>query len=92
MHNIHRVSNLFPTVIWLILVVLTVATYSIDLLGMSRKLTMLMILAITLLKSQMVANFFMGLSKTKTLWRGIMLGYFLIVGGLIALAYFHASH
>jgi hypothetical protein len=29
----------------------------------------------------------MGLRKTKLLWRVIMFGYFVIVGGLIALAY-----
>jgi hypothetical protein len=40
-----------------------------------------------MIKSQMVANYFMALRHTRLLWRGIMFGYFVIVGGLIALAY-----
>jgi hypothetical protein len=48
---------------------------------------MLTLLAITMVKSQLVANYFMALRKTKFLWRAIMFGYFAIVGGLIALAY-----
>lgn len=80
-------SNLFPTVIWLILVALTVATFSIGEVGLSGKNTILLLLAIAMIKSQMVANYFMGLRKTRLLWRSIMFGYFVIVGGLIALAY-----
>jgi len=38
-----------------------------------------------------VANYFMGLRKCGTLWRGIMFGYFLIVGSLIAIAYLMAA-
>lgn len=87
MKNIASQSNLFLSIVWLLLLALTVATYNIDMLGISGKYTMLTLLAITMLKSQMVANYFMGLRKTRRLWRGIMLGYFLIVGGLIALAY-----
>jgi hypothetical protein len=87
MINTQTKSSLFLTVIWFILLALTIATYRIDVLGFSGKNTMLMLLAITMLKSQMVANYLMGLHTTRLLWRGIMLGYFLIVGGLIAIAY-----
>ena len=87
----YTASNIFSTLIWLALIALTLATYSTDHLGWSGKGTMLAILAITLIKSQMVANYFMGLRKTKLLWRAIMLGYFLIVGSLIALAYLSPS-
>jgi predicted membrane protein len=62
-------------------------TYSLGEAGMSGKYIMLTLLAITMIKSQLVANYFMGLRKTKLLWRVIMFGYFVIVGGLIALAY-----
>lgn len=80
-------SGLFSTVIWLILVVLTIATFVIGEVGLAGKNTMLLLLAIAMVKSQMVANYFMGLRKTRLLWRGIMLGYFVLVGGLIAIAY-----
>ncbi len=80
-------SNLFSTVIWLILIALTVATFSIGEVGLSGKSTMLTLLAIAMIKSQMVANYLMALRQTRLLWRGIMFGYFVIVGGLIAIAY-----
>ena len=80
-------SNLFFTIIWLALVALTVMTFSLGEAGMSGKGVMLTLLAITMVKSQLVANYFMGLRRTKFLWRAIMFGYFAIVGGLIAVAY-----
>ncbi len=87
MNNSKPQSSLFSTIIWLILIVLTIATFSIGETGMSGKGTMLTLLAIAMIKSQMVANYFMALRQTRLLWRGIMFGYFVIVGGLIALAY-----
>jgi len=80
-------SKLFSTIIWLVLALLTIVTFSLGEAGMSGKGVMLTLLAITMVKSQLVANYFMGLRKTRLLWRAIMFGYFVIVGGLIALAY-----
>jgi cytochrome c oxidase subunit IV len=80
-------SNLFSTVIWLVLVALTLMTFSLGEAGMSGPSVMLTLLIITMIKSQMVANYFMGLRKGRLLWRAIMFGYFVIVGSLIALAY-----
>ena len=80
-------STLFSTVIWLLLVALTVATFSIGEAGMAGKNIMLILLSIAMIKSQMVANYFMALRQTKLIWRLVMLLYFVIVGSLIALAY-----
>jgi caa(3)-type oxidase subunit IV len=80
-------STLFSTVIWLLLVALTVATFSIGEAVMAGKNIMLILLSIAMIKSQMVANYFMALRQTKLIWRLVMLLYFVIVGGLIALAY-----
>ena len=87
MSNDRAQSKLFPTAIWLVLVALTIVTFSLGEAGMSGKSVMLTLLAITMIKSQLVANYFMALRKTKFLWRAIMFGYFIIVGGLIAMAY-----
>ncbi|OGV75435.1 MAG: hypothetical protein A3I83_01625 [Methylotenera sp. RIFCSPLOWO2_02_FULL_45_14] len=87
MHNSQPQTNLFSTIIWLLLIALTIATFSIGEVDLSGKNTMLMLLVIAMIKSQMVANYFMGLHRTRLLWRGIMFGYFVIVGGSIALAY-----
>ena len=80
-------STLFSTVIWLLLVALTVATFSIGEAVMAGKNIMLILLSIAMIKSQMMANYFMALRQTKLIWRLVMLLYFVIVGGLIALAY-----
>ncbi|MEI8118462.1 MAG: cytochrome C oxidase subunit IV family protein [Methylophilaceae bacterium] len=80
-------STLFSTVIWLLLVALTIATFSIGEAGMAGKNIMLILLSIAMIKSQMVANYFMALRQAKLIWRLVMLLYFVIVGGLIALAY-----
>jgi cytochrome c oxidase subunit IV len=87
MNNDNAQSMLFSTVIWLVLVVLTIMTFSLGEAGMSGKSVMLTLLAITMVKSQLVANYFMSLRKTRLMWRAIMFGYFAIVGSLIALAY-----
>lgn len=87
MNNDKAQSKRFSTVIWLVLIVLTIMTFSFGEAGMSGKGVMLMLLIITMVKSQLVANYFMALRKTRLLWRAIMFGYFVIVGSLIALAY-----
>lgn len=87
MNNSKLQSTLFFTIIWLVLVGLTIMTFSLGEAGMSGKGVMFTLLAITMVKSQLVANYFMSLRRTKLLWRAIMFGYFAIVGGLIAVAY-----
>jgi len=75
------------TRVWLLLLVLTLITFAIGEAGLGGSRIMLAVLAITLVKSRMVAGFFMGLRQTRLLWRMIMLGYLAVVGSMIALAY-----
>jgi len=79
--------NYFYTMIWLLLLVLTLATFGIGEAGLAGRGVMLGLLGIALVKGQVVANYFMGLRYAGWLWRSIILGYFLIVGGMIAIAY-----
>lgn len=79
-------SNRFSTAIWLVLVVLTLTTFAIGEAGMAGSGAMLGLLLIALVKGQMVANYFMGLRHAALGWRAVILGYFLLVGCLIALA------
>lgn len=87
MDNAKSKSNLFFTLIWMALIALTVMTFCLGESEMSGKTFVLTLLTITMIKSQLVANYFIGLCKTKFLWRVIMFGYFAIVGSLIAVAY-----
>ncbi|MCX7193016.1 MAG: cytochrome C oxidase subunit IV family protein [Proteobacteria bacterium] len=75
------------TLIWLSLMLLTVATYAIGEAGMGGTAVMLTVLGIAVIKVQMVASYFMDLRHTRWLWRGIVLGWLVLVTGLIAIAY-----
>ncbi|CAG0967649.1 cytochrome c oxidase subunit IV [Methylophilaceae bacterium] len=85
MHN--QQSNTFYTVVWLILIALTLLTFSIGDAGMAGQAVMLGLLLIAIVKGQMVANYFMGLRQAAFWWRALVLFYFIIVGGMIAVAY-----
>jgi cytochrome c oxidase subunit IV len=80
-------SDRFSTMIWLILTALTAATFGIGKAGLAGRWVMLALIAIAFVKGQMVANYFMGLRHVAWVWRGIILAYFVIVIGMIAVAY-----
>ncbi|MFZ9642283.1 MAG: cytochrome C oxidase subunit IV family protein [Candidatus Methylopumilus sp.] len=80
-------TNKFSTAVCLSLIILTILTFGIGEKGLTGKLVMLSLLAISFIKGQLIANYFMGLRHVSWLWRGIIMGYFLIVGCLIAIAY-----
>jgi cytochrome c oxidase subunit IV len=75
------------TYVWLALIVLTGTTYFIGEAGMSGIAVMLTVIATAAVKVQMVTSYFMGLRRTRWLWRGILLGWLVLVTGLITVAY-----
>lgn len=70
-----------------IMLALTALNYGLGKTGMSGTHIMLMVLATAAIKVLLVSEFFMGLRHTKPLWRLIMLGWLLLVLGLICVAY-----
>lgn len=78
------------TLVWLVLMLLTMTTYAIGEADAGGTAIMLIVLGIAVLKVQMVANYFMELRHTRWLWRGIVLGWLVTVTGLIAIAYLTA--
>lgn len=83
----NKANNHFSTCIWLALVALTIVTYCIGEEVAAGKAVMLSVLVIALIKGQLIANYFMGLRHVSWLWRGIILGYFVVVGSMVAIAY-----
>ena len=75
------------TRVWLVLMVLTFLIYGVGETGLGGTNIMLAVLGIALVKSQMIASYFMGVRKASWLWTGLFLGYFSIVGSMITLAY-----
>lgn len=75
------------TGVWLLLVLLTLVTYSVGEAGLGGIKVVLFLLAVALVKGQMVADFFMGLRHASLRWRIILTIYLLLVVSGIALAY-----
>ncbi len=75
------------TVIWLLLLALTFTTYAAAELGLQGKGLVIGVLAIALIKGQLVADWFMGLRRVGSFWRPVLIGYLLVAGSLIAVAF-----
>lgn len=80
--------------VWVVLLLATLATWAIgevgEQLGIAGPLAMLMLLAISFVKGRLVLLDFMGLRGVKFFWRGLLLGWLLLVSALIAVAYWIA--
>jgi heme/copper-type cytochrome/quinol oxidase subunit 4 len=88
MNKLATKINLRPcTLVWIILLVLTVAVWMAAQAGLSGFGVVGLILASTLLKTQIVADYFMGLKNSNLLWRMIITLYLIIIISMIALAY-----
>ncbi|MEN9426685.1 MAG: hypothetical protein RLZZ220_1034 [Pseudomonadota bacterium] len=79
---------------WVILILATLATFAIgeigDSIGIAGPLAMASLLVISFIKGRLVALDFMGLRGVKFFWRGLLIGWLLLVSALIALAYWIA--
>jgi cytochrome c oxidase subunit IV len=75
------------TLVWLLLLTLTVATYAAAQLGLQGKGLILGVLALAIIKGQLVVDHFMGLRRVGSFWRPLLGSYLLLVGGLIATAF-----
>ncbi|WP_374474546.1 cytochrome C oxidase subunit IV family protein [Zoogloea sp.] len=80
--------------VWAILLVATLATWTIgeagEHLGIAGPPAMLTLLTISFVKGRLVVLDFMGLRGVKFFWRGLLIGWLLLVSALIATAYWIA--
>ncbi len=77
------------TAAWAALIGLALFTYRLGAYG-SGRLLMGAALCLTLLKGQLVVDYFMGLRSVRPFWRIAMAAYLIVVGGVIAVAYLSA--
>jgi cytochrome c oxidase subunit 4 len=75
------------TLVWLLLLTLTFATYAASQLGLQGQGLILGVLILAIIKGQLVTDHFMGLRRVSGFWRPLLSAYLLIVGGLIATAF-----
>ena len=83
-----RFPNVSATITWVLLLVFTVASYILG-AGTVKPALMLAVLLLTLIKGQMIADYFMGLRHTRFVWRALMSAWLLTIGGTIAFVYHH---
>ena len=80
--------------VWVVLMLATLATFAIgeigERIGIAGPLAMAALLAISIVKGRLVMLDFMGLRGVKFFWRGLLLGWLLLVSSLIAIAYWIA--
>ena len=81
--------------VWVVLMLATLATFAIgeigERIGIAGPLAMAALLAISIIKGRLVMLDFMGLRGVKFFWRGLMIGWLLLVSALIAIAYWIAT-
>ncbi len=73
--------------ILLVLIALTLVTFSAPAFGLSETMLVLGVLLLAVIKAQLVVDYFMDLKRVRGFWRPLLTGYLLLVGGLIAWAF-----
>lgn len=73
--------------VWLTLLAATLTTWWIGERGSAGLGAMAVLLALSVLKGRFVILDFMALRRVRLLWRALLVGWLLLVAGLIALAY-----
>ncbi len=79
------------TWVWLLLMALTVVTWSLGRAGVHGLALSLGVLFLALLKGQLVGDFFMGLRSVRGFWRWPVSLWLLIPGGLVTTAFILAA-
>lgn len=74
-------------VLWVALLVATVLTWLIGKTGHAGPLAVSAILVIAAIKGWMIIQDFMALRRVRLLWRGLVLGWLLVVLAVILIAY-----
>jgi cytochrome c oxidase subunit IV len=85
--NPHQTSTAASTLVWLLLLALTLTSLALGQSRVGGVSLMLSVLGISVLKGQLIVDHFMGMRRVRLLWRILMMVYLALVGGLIAVAY-----
>ena len=80
------------TRVYLVLIILTFATYLVGELGLSGLTAALLVLAGALVKGHLVGDFFMGLHGLRGPWRWVIPIWLLLIGVLITTAFTLTPH
>ena len=84
-------SSKYLTVIWIILITLTLITAYVGYLQLSGLYIVGFILLMVYIKGQLIIDHFMGLRNVRGFWRLAMLGFVTIIPGIIFTGYYLSS-
>lgn len=76
------------TIVYLVLMGLTLTTFVIGQLGLGGIGVSLLVLAFALIKGQLIGDWFMGLKGIRGIWRWVVTIWLFLPGGLIATAFY----
>lgn len=79
------------TMLYSVLVAMTVITWQISRMGMSGLEIALTVLGCAIIKGALIGDYFMALRGIGNLWRWTIIIWLLVTGGLIALAFMSAA-
>ena len=79
------------TVIWIILIVLTLSTAYIGYLQLSGLYIVAFILLMVTVKGQLIIDYYIGLKNVRGFWRLAMLGFMYVIPGIILTGYYLSS-
>ena len=75
------------TLVYVLLVLLTLVTWGIGRMGLRGLPVALLVLGFALLKGHLIGDWFMGLRGVRGVWRWVVIIWLVIPGGLITLAF-----
>ncbi len=76
------------TWVYLLLMVLTLFTWLVGKSGMSGFGISMLVLGLSLLKGQLIGDYYMGLKRVTSFWRWVIVIWLLLPGSLIGLAFY----
>jgi hypothetical protein len=79
------------TIVYLLLLAMTLFTWAVGIAGFSSLLVSLLVLGLSLVKGQMIGDYYMGLKWVNSSWRWLVTGWLLLPGILISLAFYTAG-
>jgi caa(3)-type oxidase subunit IV len=85
--SVPKPSSAAATRAWLVMVALTLTTFSFGVLDYQGMGLVMAVLLIALVKGQLVVDHFMQLRRGARMWRMLLTGYLLTIGALIAIAF-----
>ncbi len=74
-------------IIWIVLMLLTLFSYTVGKLGLSGELAVFLLLLVSLIKGIFIIRDFMGLRGVSLIWRILMYGWLWTVISVIAITY-----